>query len=79
LSAAGKGAEAQRELEALLAETSKYGYQGYQYQIRLALGESEMKAGKTAAGRVRLDSLKKEATSKGFLQVANKAAKAASS
>jgi tetratricopeptide (TPR) repeat protein/TolB-like protein len=79
LSAAGKSAEAQRELEALLAETNKYGYQGYQYQVRLALGESEMKAGKTASARAQLDSLKKEATGKGYLQIANKAAKAASS
>jgi hypothetical protein len=61
----------------MLVEANKYGYQGYQYQIRLALGESEMKAGKTDAGRARLDSLIKEARNRGFVQIANKAAKSA--
>jgi serine/threonine protein kinase/tetratricopeptide (TPR) repeat protein len=77
LAACGKSPDALKRLEAVLAETKKYGYLNYEYQTRLALGEVEMKSGKTAAGRARLSALGKDATSTGFLLLARKAEKAA--
>jgi ATP/maltotriose-dependent transcriptional regulator MalT len=73
LTASRKGAEALPRLEAVLAEAKKYGYLIYEYQARLALGEAEMKSGKTAAGRARLAALDKDATGTGFLLIARKA------
>ncbi len=49
---------------------SRYG----QSSDRLALGEIEMKSAQTAAGRARLEALEKDATAKGFLLIARKAA-----
>jgi hypothetical protein len=49
----------------------------YEFEIRLALGEIEMKSGKRSSGTDRLKSLERDATAKGFLLVARKA-KAAS-
>ena len=66
-----------KQLDAVLAEAKKYGYLIYEYQARLALGEAEMKSGKTAAGRARLIALDKDATRAGFLLIARKAEKAA--
>ena len=76
--ASGKGAEALQGLDAVLAEAKKYGYLIYEYQARLALGEAEMKSGKTTAARARLAALDQDATRTGFLLVARKAEKAAS-
>ena len=78
VSAAGKSAEATKVLEALLAEAKKFQYLGYEFQARLALGEAEIKARKTAAGRTRLAALQKDAEAKGYLLIARKALKAAS-
>lgn len=69
----GKHTEAGTSLEATLAEAKKYGFVGYQLQARLALGEIEMRSGKTTAGHVHLAALEKDATAKGFLLVARKA------
>ena len=49
----------------------------YQFEIRLALGEIEMKSGKTASGMARLKSLERDATAKNFLLIAHKAKAAA--
>jgi hypothetical protein len=49
----------------------------YQYDARLALGELEIRSGKTSAGHARLAALEKESRHKGFLLVARKAAVAA--
>ena len=75
-SATGHAADAEKDLEASLAEAGGHGYLEYQYEIRLALGEIEMKSGNVAAGRVRLDAVEKEARAKGFLLIARKAAAA---
>jgi len=74
--ATGKVAESEGILEAGLAEASKHGYLGSEYEIELALGEIEMKSGNIAAGRRRLDDLEKDARARGFLLVARKAAAA---
>jgi len=65
--------EAHRILCATLAEATKYGFAGHEFEARLSLGEIEMKLGKTTAGRTRLDALEKDARDRGFLLVARKA------
>jgi predicted SPOUT superfamily RNA methylase MTH1 len=72
----GRVAEATRSLEASLAEASKHGYVGYQYEVRLTLGELEMKSGNAISGRTRLDALEKDARARGFLLIARKASAA---
>jgi serine/threonine protein kinase/tetratricopeptide (TPR) repeat protein len=75
--ACGKPADiaaATKSLLATHAEATKYGYFGFQLEARLALGEIEMKSGKTAAGHARLEALQKEAMAKGFGLIARKAA-----
>jgi serine/threonine protein kinase/tetratricopeptide (TPR) repeat protein/TolB-like protein len=76
--AIGNQTAATKSLEATLIEASQCGFVPYQYEARLALGELEMKSGKTTAGRARLAALEKDATAKGFLLIARKAHAAAS-
>jgi hypothetical protein len=76
--ALGRSAEATKSLEATVIEAEKYGFVGYQFEASLALGEIEMKMGKSAAGRARLEALEKDATAKGFGLIARKAAAAKS-
>lgn len=71
-------AEAEKQLNLLLDESTRDGLVSYQFEIRLALGEIEMKSGKMASGVARLKSLEKDATAKGFLLIAHKAKAAAS-
>ena len=72
--AAGKRDEAAKGLEALLLESTQLGFLGMQFDIRLALGEIEMKSGEGRRGEARLMALEREATAKGFALVARKAA-----
>jgi class 3 adenylate cyclase/tetratricopeptide (TPR) repeat protein len=75
-SAAGKAssrAEARKSLEATLSEATRTGFQAVQFEARLALGEAELESGDKSAGRRRLAALQKDATAKGFLQIARKA------
>jgi len=69
--------EAARTLNAL-AEATRYGFVGYQFEAGLSLGEMEAKSGppRRAAGRARLQALAKDATAEGFLLIARKAAAA---
>ena len=77
LEAARGGIEqARQSLLAILAEANRTGFLEYQLKARLALGETEMSSGKTTAGHTRLIALKKDATAKGFLLIARKAARA---
>jgi tetratricopeptide (TPR) repeat protein len=69
--------EAEQRLDLLLDESIRDGLVSYQFEIRLALGEIEMKLGKTASGVGHLRSLEKDATAKGFLLIAHKAKAAA--
>src|SRR5229473_3517438 len=71
-------AEAEKQLNLLLDESTRDGLVNYQFEIRLALGEIEMKSGKTASGMARLKSLGRDASTKGFLLIARKAKAAAS-
>ena len=57
-----------------LAKATRSGYVGDQLESRLALEEIELKSGKSAASRARLDQLQKDAKEKGFDLIARKAA-----
>jgi ATP/maltotriose-dependent transcriptional regulator MalT len=72
----GKSNEAMRSLAQVVAEATKFRLINLQFEARLALGEIEMKSGKTAAGRARLETLQKEAEAKGYRLLARKAAAA---
>ena len=72
-------ADAVRTLNVAFAEATKYGYPGYQFEARLSIGKLEVKSGapsNRAAGRERLEVLQRDATRKGFLLIARKAAAA---
>lgn len=76
--ASGDAAGAERILQDALAEATRAGFVTYQFEIRLALGELEMKSGRAGAGRARLLALEKDATAKGFALIAAKAGKGSS-
>jgi hypothetical protein len=67
-------ASASKILKDALAKATKSGYVGYQLESRLALEEIELKSGKSAAARARLEQLQEEANEKGFGLIARKAA-----
>jgi ATP/maltotriose-dependent transcriptional regulator MalT len=73
--ATGKSAQALTQLETVLAEAKKFGYFPYELEARLAIGQIELKSGKAAAGRNHLTAVEKDARTRGFNLVANKAAK----
>ena len=75
--AAGDVTGALKALEGIRAEAVKYGYVPYDFEARLAMGEIEVKAEKTASGRVRLAQLEKDSRDKGYLRVAGRASNAA--
>src|SRR5579859_1627267 len=72
--ARGKATEAEKLLEQSLADTRKAGLLALQFDTRLALGEAEIKAGNSAAGRAELRALARDAKAKGFVLMARKAA-----
>ena len=61
-----------RLLQSSLEEAHRCGYLGYEFRLRLALGEVEMKHGPAATGRTRLEQLAQDAKAKGFAAVAQK-------
>ncbi len=65
--------EAKRILKEALTKATKSGYVGYQFESRLLFEEIEMKSGKSAAFRARVEQLQKEAREKGFELVSRKA------
>jgi tetratricopeptide (TPR) repeat protein/predicted Ser/Thr protein kinase len=72
----GDLAAAARALNGVLMEAAKGGFAGYAFEARLFLGEIEMKSGRAAAGRGRLEALEKDAAGKGYVWIARKAAAA---
>jgi tetratricopeptide (TPR) repeat protein len=68
-----------RNLEATLAKATKLGLVPYEYEARLALGDTEIKTGRTSLGRSHLMALEKAARQRGFLLIARKAAMVAKS
>jgi TolB-like protein len=74
--AAGKTDQSISSLSAVLSRAIRLGCVSCALQARLALGEAELKAGRTAAGRNTLNALQKEAATRGFLLIAREAARA---
>ncbi len=72
--ASRKTGAAETILKGALAKATKSGFVGYQLESRLALEEIELKSGKSAASRARLEQLQKDAKEKGFDLIARKAA-----
>jgi tetratricopeptide (TPR) repeat protein/tRNA A-37 threonylcarbamoyl transferase component Bud32/TolB-like protein len=75
--ATGKLDNARASLLDALAAAKKMGCLRCEFEARLALGEIESKSAQTTETRSRLAALEKDATAKGFLLVARKAAAAA--
>jgi serine/threonine protein kinase/tetratricopeptide (TPR) repeat protein len=65
---------AAKDLASIISEAQRRGYMGVELEARLAAGEVEMKAGQRALAEVRLTALEKNARSKDFGLVAQKAA-----
>jgi serine/threonine protein kinase/tetratricopeptide (TPR) repeat protein len=72
--ASGKTAEAVKLLTQSLHQAQEAGFVGLQLEALLALGETELRAGNLIAGRTRLKALERDATRKGFVLIARKAA-----
>ncbi len=69
-------AKAADRLQQVLAESARTGLLNYAFEARLALGELDMTSGNRAAGRGRLESLRKDANDRGFGLIAQQAASA---
>jgi DNA-binding winged helix-turn-helix (wHTH) protein/tetratricopeptide (TPR) repeat protein len=69
-------AEAMDSLRLRLTEATRNHLLELQFEAALALGELEIESAKTSAGRARLQALEKDATARGFLLIARKAAAA---
>jgi serine/threonine protein kinase/tetratricopeptide (TPR) repeat protein len=74
--AAGSGREALKKLQARTAELGPKASLNAQFQARLVAAELECKFGDAGAGRDQLNALQKDANSKNFLLIAQKAATA---
>jgi eukaryotic-like serine/threonine-protein kinase len=62
--------------EMVRAESSRYGYVGFEFEARLALGRLEIRSGNNSVGRVQLQQLQAHARKKGFILIAREAAAA---
>lgn len=67
---------ARRSLDALIREAADLGAVAIAFDARLALGEIEMRAGDSVAGRATLAALERDAADKGFVRIASRAAAA---
>ena len=65
--------QAVKQLESVLNEASRSGYGRLALEIRLHLGEMELRAGERDKARARLTSLENDASAKGFRAIARKA------
>jgi serine/threonine protein kinase/tetratricopeptide (TPR) repeat protein len=74
LAATGERPDAIKSLQALTVEAKKYGYLGYEYEGRLAAAEIQMSTDRVA-GMGLAAALEKQARDKGFVRIANQAAK----
>jgi serine/threonine protein kinase/tetratricopeptide (TPR) repeat protein len=72
--ASGKNDEALKALAAAQKESHAAGLVAIEFEARLALGQIELKSGRTADGRTKLQALAQESKAKGFNLVAAKAA-----
>jgi len=72
--ASGNPAEACKRLQAVITETRKLGFIGYEFTARHELGRIETRSGQTAAGQEHLRSLERDASAKGYRLIARRAA-----
>jgi len=72
-SAGAEIAKSRDELRPTLLEAIRHGYMGLAYEMRLALGELDMKSGDSQKGRADLSALADEARAKGFGLIVRKA------
>src|SRR5262249_61811975 len=72
--AAGDVMGAVESLEATAAQAREAGPKAYELEALLALGEAEMRAGRTEAGRARLRDVETEARARGLGLLARQAA-----
>jgi eukaryotic-like serine/threonine-protein kinase len=70
---AGGASEALNILDKVNAEATRGGYVAYELETRLLMGDIEIKSGRKASGRSRLETLQKDAQSKQFALTARKA------
>jgi hypothetical protein len=63
-----------KRLRASVDEANRCGYAGYEFRLRLVLGELEMRYGRPAAGKSELERLVQDSKAKGFDLVARRAA-----
>jgi eukaryotic-like serine/threonine-protein kinase len=68
------GIAKRKELATIIAKSRELGYRGIELDARLALAESEMKAGQVKAGRAHLATIEADAKAKGYNLIAGKAA-----
>lgn len=73
LAASGDTFQAAAKAEAVRSEANKYGYVVYELEAHLLLGEIEVNSRNRSSGQARLSALEKDANSKGFRLVAQKA------
>ena len=71
--ASGNFAEAGRMLAGAMDTARRHGYLLLEYEIRLQQAELEFKAGRPTAGKIGMQTLRKDAQEKGFGLVAAKA------
>jgi serine/threonine protein kinase/tetratricopeptide (TPR) repeat protein len=76
LAALGSPLPAKNSLDNAIAEATKAGFLKYEFEARLALAETEMKAGLAAEPSARLVELETDAKARGFVLIAHKAAAA---
>ncbi len=65
-------ADAIKGLTAVVDEAAKSGHVRFGYDAGLWLAEMEIRAGKRTAGRARMEAIRKDATAKGFVNIARK-------
>jgi DNA-binding winged helix-turn-helix (wHTH) protein/tetratricopeptide (TPR) repeat protein/TolB-like protein len=69
----GTASEAAKASRASVDEAHRHGYAGYEFRLRLVLGEVEMKYGSLAAGKSELERLLQDSKGKGFDLIARRA------
>lgn len=77
LAASGKAGEANRILLGVIADAKNMGLVRYELEARLAAGEIGLKSGAAPEARKNLDAVAKDASAKGYVLIARKAAEAA--
>jgi DNA-binding winged helix-turn-helix (wHTH) protein/tetratricopeptide (TPR) repeat protein len=70
----GTASNAAKRLQASIDEAHRCGYAGYEFRLRLVLGELEMRRGSPAAVKSELERLARDSKAKGFDLISHRAA-----